>query len=117
MAGHLTPQFHQNGSCSVSAEIVGLYLDPPAGAVVLSVDEKPAIQVLERAQGWLRLTNGRSLRGFNHEYKRHGTTTLFAALEVFTETVRTAHYPRSPRLPSNKEVQRQPNIYSSYTSH
>jgi transposase len=65
-----------------AADIVGLYLGPPAGAVVLSVDEKPAIQVLERAQGWLRLPNGRSLRGFNHEYKRHGTTTLFAALEV-----------------------------------
>jgi transposase len=80
-----------------AAEIVGLYLDPPAGAVVLSVDEKPAIQVLERAQGWLRLPNGRSLRGFNHEYQRHGTTTLFAALEVFTGTVRTAHYPRRRR--------------------
>jgi len=49
---------------------------------VLSVDEKPAIQALERAQGWLRLPNGRSLRGFNHEYQRHGTTTLFAALEL-----------------------------------
>lgn len=71
-----------------AADIVGLYLDRPAGAVVLSVDEKPAIQALERAQGWLRLPNGRSLRGFNHEYKRHGTTTLFAALEVFTGTVR-----------------------------
>jgi len=80
-----------------AADIVGLYLDPPVGAVVLSVDEKPAIQVLERAQGWLRLPNGRSLRGFNHEYKRHGTTTLFAALEVFTGAVRTAHYPRRRR--------------------
>lgn len=80
-----------------AADVVGLYLDPPAGAVVLSVDEKPAIQVLERAQGWLRLPNGRSLRGFNHEYKRHGTTTLFAALEVFTGLVKTAHYPRRRR--------------------
>jgi len=80
-----------------AADIVGLYLDPPAAAVVLSVDEKPAIQVLERAQGWLRLPNGRSLRGFNHEYKRHGTTTLFAALEVFTGTVRAAHYFRRRR--------------------
>jgi len=80
-----------------AADVVGLYLDPPAGAVVLSVDEKPAIQALERAQGWLRLPNGRSLQGFNHEYKRHGTTTLFAALEVFTGTVTTAHYPRRRR--------------------
>ncbi len=80
-----------------AADIVGLYLDPPSGAVVLSVDEKPAIQALERAQGWLRLPNGRSLQGFNHEYKRHGTTTLFAALEVFSGTVCTAHYPRRRR--------------------
>ncbi len=80
-----------------AADIVGLYLDPPAGAVVLSVDEKPAIQALERAQGWLRLPNGRSLRGFNHEYQRHGTSTLFAALEVFSGTVTTAHYPRRRR--------------------
>jgi transposase len=80
-----------------AADIVGLYLDPPDGAAVLSVDEKPAIPALERAQGWLRLPNGRSLRGFNHEYKRHGTTTLFAALEVLTGTVATARYPRRRR--------------------
>ncbi len=80
-----------------AADIVGLYLDPPAGAVVLSVDEKPALQALERAQGWLRLPNGRSLRGFNHEYQRHGTTTLFAALEVSSGMVTTAHYPRRRR--------------------
>jgi transposase len=80
-----------------AADIVGLYLDPPAGAVVLSVDEKPALQALERAQGWLRLPNGRSLRGFNHEYQRHGTTTLFAALEVSSGMVTTAHYLRRRR--------------------
>jgi transposase len=80
-----------------AADIVGLYLDPPAGAVVLSIDEKPARQVLERAQGWLRLPNGRSLSGFSHEYKRHGTTTLFAALEVMTGQVRTGHYHRRRR--------------------
>jgi transposase len=80
-----------------AADIVGLYLDPPLGAVVLSVDEKPAIQVLERAQGWLRLPNGEALKGFSHEYKRHGTTTLFAALEVLSGAVHTAHYPRRRR--------------------
>jgi hypothetical protein len=48
--------------------------------VVLWVDEKPHIQVLERAQGWLRLPNGKALNGFSHCYKRHGTSTLFAAL-------------------------------------
>lgn len=80
-----------------AADIVGLYLDPPTGAVVLCVDEKPAIQALERAQGWLRLPNGRSLRGFNHEYKRHGTSTLFAALEVATGQVKTEHFRRRRR--------------------
>ena len=63
-----------------AADIVGLYLDPPDHAIVLAVDEKPAIQALERAQGYLKLPNGRSLHGQAHEYKRRGTTTLFAAL-------------------------------------
>lgn len=86
------PEFTQK-----AADIVGLYLDPPQNAVVISVDEKPAIQALERAQGWLRLPNGAALRGFNHEYKRHGTTTLFAALEVATGMVKVAHYHRRRR--------------------
>src|SRR5450432_2264098 len=77
-----------------AADVVGLYLNPPENAVVLCVDEKPSIQVLERAQGWLRLPNGKSLTGFSHGYKRHGTTTLFAALEVATGQVRVAHYSR-----------------------
>ena len=80
-----------------AADIVGLYLDPPENAVVIGVDEKPAIQALERAQGWLRLPNGQALRGFNHEYKRHGTTTLFAALEVATGLVQVGHYPHRRR--------------------
>jgi len=81
-----------------SAEIIGLYLDPPEGALVLSVDEKPHIQALERAQGYLRLGNGRTLTGQSHEYRRHGTTTLFAALNVATGEVRTAHYKRRRRI-------------------
>ena len=59
-----------------AADLVALYLQPPANAVLLSVDEKPHIQALERAQGWLKLPNGKAITGFNHEYKRHGTTTL-----------------------------------------
>jgi len=86
------PEFTQK-----AADIVGLYLDPPENAVVMGVDEKPAIQVLERAQGWLRLPDGQALRGFSHEYKRHGTTTLFAALEIATGMVRVGHYPRRRR--------------------
>lgn len=80
-----------------AADIIGLYLDPPENAVVLCVDEKPAIQALERAQGWLRLPNGKALTGFSHEYKRHGCTTLFAALNVATAQVKAGHYNRRRR--------------------
>jgi transposase len=81
-----------------AADVVGLYLQPPENAVVLSIDEKPHIQALERAQGWLKLPNGKALTGFNHEYKRHGTTTLFAALDVATGLVRSGHYRRRRRV-------------------
>jgi transposase len=81
-----------------AADIVGLYLHPPAHALVLCVDEKPAIQALERAQGWLKLPTGKALTGFNHEYTRHGTTTLFAALEVATGLVQAGHYRRRRRV-------------------
>jgi transposase len=80
-----------------AADVVGLYLSPPENAVVLCVDEKPHIQVLERAQGFLRLPNGKALNGFSHCYKRHGTSTLFAALEVATGQVQIGHYPRRRR--------------------
>lgn len=80
-----------------AADIVGLYLDPPAHALVLSVDEKPSIQALERAQGWLRMPDGTALTGVSHCYKRHGTTTLFAALDVVTGRVKTGHYTRRRR--------------------
>jgi transposase len=80
-----------------AADIVGLYLSPPDGALVISVDEKPCIQVLERAQGYLRLPNGRALTGFSHEYKRHGTTTLFAALDVMRGQVKIRHTKRRRR--------------------
>ena len=71
---------------SKAADVVGLYLAPPENAVVLCIYEKPAIQALEWAQGYLWLPDGRTLRGFRHNYKRHGTTTLFAALEGATGT-------------------------------
>ncbi len=80
-----------------AAEIVGLYLDPPQDAIVLAVDEKPHIQALERAQGYLRLPNGRALSGRSHDYKRSGTSTLFAALDVATGQVTTGHYRRRRR--------------------
>jgi len=80
-----------------AADIVGLYLAPPENAVVLCVDEKPHIQALERAQGWLRLPNGKALTGYSHDYERHGTTTLFAALETTTGLVKTGHFHRRRR--------------------
>ena len=80
-----------------SADIIGLYLDPPENAIVLCMDEKPAIQALERAQGWLKLPNGKALTGANHEYRRHGTSTLFAALNIATGQVKAGHYERRRR--------------------
>ena len=62
-------------------DIVGLYLNPPTNAVVLSVDEKTSIQALERTQIPLPLRSGRAVR-HTHDYKRHGVIDLFAALEV-----------------------------------
>ena len=62
-------------------DIVGLYVDPPAHAIVLSVDEKSQIQALDRTQPGLPLKKGRA-GTMTHDYKRHGTTTLFAALDV-----------------------------------
>ena len=62
-------------------DIVGLYLDPPDRAVVLCVDDKSQIQALDRTQPGLPLKKGRAA-SMTHDYKRHGTTTLFAALDV-----------------------------------
>ena len=81
-----------------SAEIVGLYMNPPDNAVVLSVDEKPSIQALERSQGYLKLPNGRAMIGQSHDYKRHGTSTLFAALNVGTGQITGRHYKRRRRV-------------------
>jgi len=67
-------------------DVVGLYVDPPAHAVVLSVDEKSQIQALDRTQPGLPMKKGRA-GTMTHDYKRHGTTTLFAALDVLEGTV------------------------------
>lgn len=80
-----------------AADVVGLYLAPPEDAIVLCVDEKPSIQALERAQGYLKLPNGRALTGHSHDYKRHGTSTLFAAFNVATGKVQAAHKKRRRR--------------------
>ena len=67
-------------------DIVGLYLDPPDKALVLCVDEKSQIQALDRTQPGLPLKPGRA-GTMTHDYKRHGTTTLFAALNVLDGSV------------------------------
>jgi hypothetical protein len=67
-------------------DIVGLYLDPPAHAIVLSVDEKPQTQALDRTQPGLPVKKGRCAT-MTHDDERHGTTTLFAALNVLDGTV------------------------------
>jgi transposase len=74
-------------------DIVGLYLHPPENAVVLCVDEKSQIQALERTQPILPLKPGQAAKQ-SHDYRRHGTTTLFAALEVATGKTTDACYPR-----------------------
>ncbi len=78
---------------------MGLYLDPPDGAIVLSVDEKTQIQALDRTQPMLTLRPGQAER-HTHDYKRHGTTCLFAALQVGSGAVTTDHRARhTGRLP------------------
>ena len=67
-------------------DVVGLYVDPPAHAVVLSVDEKSQIQALDRTQPGLPMKKGRA-GTMTHDYKRNGTTTLFAAMNVLDGTV------------------------------
>ena len=74
-------------------DIVGLYLDPPAHAAVFCVDEKPQIQALDRTQPLLPMQPGQVERR-THDYKRHGTTTLFAALNAKTSEVITQFHQR-----------------------
>jgi transposase len=74
-------------------DVVGLYLDPPEKAVVLSIDEKSQIQALDRTAPILPMRPGLPEKA-THDYVRHGTTTLFAALEVATGKVTDACYPR-----------------------
>ena len=74
-------------------DVVGLYMEPPEKAVVLSIDEKSQIQALDRTAPILPLRPGLPEKA-THDYLRHGTTTLFAALEVATGQVTDACYPR-----------------------
>lgn len=73
-------------------DVVGLYLDPPDGAIVLSVDEKTQIQALDRTQPTLPIKPGKAAR-MTHDYKRNGITSLYAALEIVTGEVTGVCYP------------------------
>ena len=70
-----------------AADVIGLYLNPPHNALVLSVDEKPSIQALERKTGYVCTSSGKIVRGLKSTYKRHGTIHLFAALNVATGAI------------------------------
>lgn len=74
-------------------DVVGLYLDPPEKSIVLCMDEKSSVQALDRTQASLPMVRGRAAT-MTHDYKRHGTTTLFAALDVLTGKVIGSCLPR-----------------------
>jgi transposase len=86
-------------------DVVGLYLHPPAHALVLSVDEKSQIQALDRTQPMLPLRPGQVER-HTHDYVRHGVTSLFAALETRTGTVLGECFPRHRAVEFRKFLDR-----------
>lgn len=71
-----------------AADVIGLYLNPPENALVLSVDEKPSIQALQRPRGYVVTSSGKIVQGMKSTYKRNGTLNLFAALQVATGVIR-----------------------------
>lgn len=72
-----------------AANVIGLYLDPPHNAIVISVDEKPSIQAIERQTGYVQTSSGKIVHGMKSTYKRHGTINLFAALNVATGVIQS----------------------------
>ena len=70
-----------------AADVIGLYLNPPHNALVLSVDEKPSIQALERARGYVQTSSGKIVQGMKSTYKRHGTVSLLAGIDLVTGKV------------------------------
>jgi transposase len=110
-----------------AAEVVGLYLNPPLHALVLSVDEKPSIQAIQRPSGYVETDSGAIVRALKSTYKRNGTLNLFAALEVATGQVRAKTTERKKRedfqqfldgviaeLPPDKEIH---VILDNYCTH
>jgi len=80
-----------------AADVVALYGNPPINAVVWSVEEKPSLQAIERASGYVKTDSGQVVRALKSTYQRHGTLSLFAALEVGTKSTASSPHPRSGR--------------------
>jgi len=80
-----------------SADIIGLYLNPPENALVICVDEKPSIQALERKRGYVETSSGKIVQGLKSTYKRNGTLNLFAALNVATGEIKAQTTARKTR--------------------
>ena len=112
---------------SKAAEIVGLYLNPPLNALVLSVDEKPSIQALQRPAGYVETNSGAVVRAMKSTYKRNGTLNLFAALEIASGQIHAQTTDRKKRedfqrfmdavvaeLPTDKEIH---VILDNYSTH
>lgn len=110
-----------------AAEVVGLYLNPPLHALVLSVDEKPSIQAIQRPSGYVETDSGAIVRAMKSTYKRNGTLNLFAALEVASGQVHAKTSERKKRedfqqfldeviaeLPSDKDIH---VILDNYSTH
>jgi len=110
-----------------AAEVVGLYLNPPLNALVLSVDEKPSIQARQRPSGYVETDSGAIVRAMKSTYKRNGTLNLFAALEIASGQVHaqtTEHKKRVDfqrfldtvlaELPTDKEIH---VILDNYCTH
>jgi transposase len=110
-----------------AAEVVGLYLNPPLNALVLSVDEKPSIQAIQRPSGYVETDSGAVVRAMKSTYKRNGTLNLFAALEIATGQIHAQTTDQKKRedfrrfldgvvaeLPSDKEIH---VILDNYSTH
>jgi len=110
-----------------AAEVVGLYLNPPLNALVLSVDEKPSIQAIQRPSGYVETDSGAVVRAMKSTYKRNGTLNLFAALEIATGRIHAQTTEQKKRedfrrfldgvvaeLPSDKEIH---VILDNYSTH
>ena len=112
---------------SKAAEVVGLYLNPPLNALVISVDEKPSIQAIQRPSGYVETDSGAIVRAMKSTYKRNGTLNLFAALEIASGQVHAQTTDKKKRedfrrfldsvmleLPADREIH---VILDNYSTH